>query len=205
MKNMSRENIHSKIDELLGSISINNNRLSLHEERLSQLDIDVLRKNCIELYEHINLLALEKKQLVKKKEKKIKIKKAAAPPKKAKVKKVEVIEPVVEEVKIEQAKEPAASKKKPVVDEEKSYLFQKFSSKPIKSIAKAISLVKKFEYQKSFFDGDGNAYKTFISALDNAVDREEAFMIYHDTKKKYTWENEELRDELKALMYRKFA
>ena len=62
---MSRENIHSKIDELLELLSIHNGRLSLHAEKLSQLDIDVLRKQCIDLYDQVNLLALQGKIVVK--------------------------------------------------------------------------------------------------------------------------------------------
>lgn len=201
---MNRDDIHSRIDELLGLLSINNSRLSLHAERLSQLDIDVLRKNCIELYEHINLLALEKKNISPAKPK-VEVKKAEV--KKEEVKKPE---PVVEkpvppvEVKVEKSKPQAKSKKKNE-DAEMNFLFQRFNSKPIKSIAKAISLVKKFELQKSFFDGDADAYKKFIQSLDNAESREEAFEIYHKTKKSYNWDNEDLRDELKALMYRKHS
>ena len=62
---MSRENIHSKIDELLELLSIHNGRLSLHAEKLSQLDIDVLRKQCIDLYDQVNLLALKGKIVAK--------------------------------------------------------------------------------------------------------------------------------------------
>ena len=62
---MSRENIHSKIDELLELLSIHNGRLSLHAEKLSQLDIDVLRKQCIDLYDQVNLLALQGKIVAK--------------------------------------------------------------------------------------------------------------------------------------------
>ena len=62
---MSRENIHSKIYELLELLSIHNGRLSLHAEKLSQLDIDVLRKQCIDLYDQVNLLALKGKIVAK--------------------------------------------------------------------------------------------------------------------------------------------
>ena len=62
---MSRENIHSKIDELLELLSIHNGRLSLHAEKLSQLDKDVLRKQCIDLYYQVNLLALKGKIVAK--------------------------------------------------------------------------------------------------------------------------------------------
>ena len=58
---MSRDKIHEKIDELLGMLSIHNSRLSLHSEKLSQLDIDVFRKHCIDLYDEVNSLALKGK------------------------------------------------------------------------------------------------------------------------------------------------
>lgn len=58
---MSRDKIHNKIDELLGMLSIHNSRLSVHSEKLSQLDIDVFRKHCIDLYDEVNGLALKGK------------------------------------------------------------------------------------------------------------------------------------------------
>ena len=58
---MSRDKIHEKIDELLGMLSIHNSRLNLHSEKLSQLDIDVFRKHCIDLYDEVNSLALKGK------------------------------------------------------------------------------------------------------------------------------------------------
>jgi hypothetical protein len=204
---MSRESTHTRIDELLGLLSINNNRLSLHAEKLSQLDIDVLRKQCIELYEQINILAIEGRKSAKEK-------KPAPAPKEAEPIQpvVQKVEPVVEtpepikEIKVKPAPKVAPKKAKAKVDDaEMKFLFQKFSSKPIESISKAISVVKKFEIQQSFFEGDSAAYKKFINALDNADSRDEAFNVYHETKKNYTWDNEDLRDEIKALMYRKFT
>lgn len=56
---MDREKTHRKIDELATLISVNNNRMLLHEERIPQLDIDLLRKNAIELYEAINMLHIQ--------------------------------------------------------------------------------------------------------------------------------------------------
>ena len=84
-------------------------------------------------------------------------------------------------------------------------LFEKFSSKPIDSISKAISIAKRFEFQSEFFDGDAKAYKGFIEALDSAGDREASFEIYHKYKTELKWDNEDLKDELKVLLYRKYA
>ena len=58
---MSRDKIHNRIDQLLAMLSIHNSRLSLHAEKLSQLDIDVFRKHCIDLYDEVNGLALKGK------------------------------------------------------------------------------------------------------------------------------------------------
>ncbi len=200
---MSRDNTHQKIDELLGLLSINNNRLSLHSEKLSQLDIDVLRKQCIELYEQINKLALSGK---------ITTAPSVASQAKPQVKKTIVAEKlpkqeeetkITKEVEITKAETPSKSKKQ--VEDEMLSLFEKFSSKPIASIPKAISVAKRFEFQSNFFDGDAKAYNEFMGKLDNAKNREAAFEIYHEYKVERLWDNEELKDELKALMYRKHS
>jgi hypothetical protein len=210
---MSRDQIHDKIDELLGLLSINNSRLSLHTERLSQLDIDVLRKQCIELYDEINRLALKsgtKPSLVdggKTKpvqtpvtEEKEVVKAVEKPQEQENV--VKAPEPPSETPKKEV--KPFVAKSKKQAEEEMLSLFEKFNSKPIDSIAKAISIAKRFEFQSNFFEGEAKDYKEFMSRIDEAGDREEAFSIYHEYKNKLNWDNEELKDELKALMYRKY-
>ena len=241
---MGRESIHSKIDELLDVLSINNSRLSLHSEGLSMLDIDVLRKQCIELYEQINKLALQPKtvpklaeKLVEIKEKPVEKEQEAKPFEEIVNKEPEVVvpePPIVDmpiEVKAPEVVEPKTvssvekivpkesepislpkdnvkakddTKSHRYENEEMRSLFEKFSSKPIESIAKSISVAKRFEFQSNFFDGEAKEYNTFMSLLDGAYDREEAFAIYHAYKSKFKWDNEDLKDELKALMYRKF-
>ncbi|NNJ55767.1 MAG: hypothetical protein HKP14_06530 [Bacteroidia bacterium] len=202
---MSRDSVHQKIDDLLGLLSINNNRLSLHSEKLSRLDLDVLRKQCIELYEQINQLALSGK-----------ITSTPTPPvqKKPAPKTATVVEQVPKKEKEEAttitnvreaSKTNAPQKTKKQEEAEMLSLFEKFSSKPIASIPKAISVAKRFEFQSNFFDGDAKAYKEFMSKLDNAENREAAFKIYHEYKVERLWDNEELKDELKALMYRKHS
>jgi hypothetical protein len=259
---MGRDSIHSKIDELLGVLSINNSRLSLHSEGLSMLDIDVLRKQCIELYEQINKLALQPRAASKPSDTLVQVKQPAKPIEKESAPeppKQEVVEPtsvevipespkveiptqvveppmveipvpvvpevviptpepisappVVDETKITSPPPQKVSSNKPkdevkshrYEDDEMKSLFEKFSSKPIESIAKAISVAKRFEFQSNFFDGEAKEYNTFMSLLDGAHDREEAFAIYHAYKSKFKWDNEDLKDELKALMYRKFS
>jgi len=215
---MSRDNVHDRIDELLGLLSINNNRLSLHGERLSQLDIDVLRKQCIELYEQINTLAIvgrrtknvetapvippvkpTPKPIVKPKPKVVVEQKPEPKP----IIETPKVEPTVEVVKETPKPKKAPPKVKKVVEAEIQSLFEKFNSKPIASIPKAISVAKRFEFQSNFFDGDFKAYNEFMGKLDNAENREAAFEVYTDYKTRLEWDNEELKDELKALMYRK--
>lgn len=53
---MERKELHQKISELTELISVNNSRLFLHDDKIAQLEIDLLRKNAIELYEQINIL-----------------------------------------------------------------------------------------------------------------------------------------------------
>jgi hypothetical protein len=215
---MSRDSIHNRIDELLGLLSINNSRLSLHSEKLSQLDIDVLRKQCIDLYDEVNILALQGK-----------IKSEIAVPvvdnmlEPAKTPQILDEEPVIDLVKEspkdesvevierttedkEEKKSDSSTKPKGVKREDEMLsLFEKFSSKPIESIAKGMTVAKRFEFQSAFFEGDNKEYKQFMSSLDAAGGRDAAFALYHEYKIKYQWDNEELKDELKSLMYRKYA
>jgi hypothetical protein len=215
---MSREQIHENIDELLGLMGVQNDRLSLRTEKISQLDIDVLRKQCIELYDEVNKLALMGK-----------LKTTMSPPVSEKPQRKSAepipkftpeIETQIEDVDAEslittnQTEDRSTKKSKvknPVKtkpsndtpEDEMLSLFEKFNSKPITSVPRAISVAKRFEFQSEFFDGDASSYKEFMSQLDNAEGREAAFAIYHEAKDRLSWENEDLKDELKVLMYRK--
>ncbi len=213
---MSRDNIHQRIDKLLGLLSINNSRLSLHSEKLSQLDIDVLRKHCIDLYDEVNELAVQGK---------IKLKTSSAP-QAQEVKVVEckpdpaptnypevltALEPVKGIPKGETGLQQKEEVKKPLAkhmekaNDEMLSLFEKFSSEPIKLIAKGMSVAKRFEFQSALFEGDHKAYNSFISELEDAGDQESAFAVYLEYKAKLGWDNEDLKDELKALIYRKYS
>lgn len=189
---MSRDKIHEKIDELLGMLSIHNSRLSLHSEKLSQLDIDVFRKHCIDLYDEVNSLALKGK---------LKSLKAEAA-KKEKISAKEDKESVshTEQNKVAAMEDPLKNE-----NEEMLSLFEKYSNKPISSIAKGMSIAKRFEFQNVFFDGDKSGYNSFITEIDNASNRDEAFEIYKAYKVRGNWDQEELKDELKALIYRKYV
>jgi hypothetical protein len=225
---MSRENIHSKIDELLELLSIHNGRLSLHAEKLSQLDIDVLRKQCIDLYDQVNLLALKGKIVAKSSVQNTTHLESSLTPKSSDhiaaevvASKNEITETAKEEdlnvqseeiialpvEKILNSEVVAPESKLPIKKEKMEAdmlsLFEKFSNQPIDSIPKAISLAKRFELQSEFFAGEASAYNAFMAELDGASSRDQAFQLFHAAKEKYKWENEELRDELKVLMYRK--
>jgi hypothetical protein len=189
---MSRDKIHEKIDELLGMLSIHNSRLSLHSEKLSQLDIDVFRKHCIDLYDEVNSLALKGK---------LKGTKAEV----VKEEKISVKEEKESVSQTEQNKTPVKEAPSKNENEEMLSLFEKYSNKPISSIAKGMSIAKRFEFQNVFFDGDKLGYNSFITEIDNASNRDEAFRVYKACKVKRNWDNEELKDELKALIYRKYV
>jgi hypothetical protein len=190
---MSRDKIHNRIDELLGMLSIHNSRLSLHAEKLSQLDIDVFRKHCIDLYDEVNGLALKGKlkpsenKVVEKEEKTIQ---------KSKTSIQEKVDKKKEEIKVNLSKND---------NDEMLSLFEKYSNKPISSIAKGMSIAKRFEFQNVFFDGDKSDYNSFISEIDGVSNRDEAFKIYKAYKTERNWDQEELKDELKALIYRKYG
>lgn len=210
---MSRDKIHDKIDDLLAQLSINNSRLSLHNERLSQLDVDVLRKQCIDLYDQINRLALAGRQVQPAKKASPVVSEPAPEPIAApepvaepepQAKPEPPAEPVATEPKQPAAKPAPKPKIKEQEEDEMLSLFEKYNSKPIDSIPKAISVAKRFEFQSNFFDGEAKDYNEFMKKVDNAGDREAAFVIYHDYKDRLNWDNEELKDELKALLYRKY-
>ncbi|MFY0645085.1 MAG: hypothetical protein JXR19_11515 [Bacteroidia bacterium] len=202
---MSRLDIHKHIGELLESLAINNNRLSLHDEALSELDLAVLRQHCVALYNAIN--QLNSAPVVSQMEPESESNTANVEPKAEPPVENPVLE---EEPKIEAPAEVKEEEAKSIhmrmQDEaEMVSLFEKFNSKPIDNISKSISISKRFEFQNNFFDGDAKEYKEFISLIDGAGDREAAFEVYHEYKNRLNWENEDLKDELKSLLYRKYA
>lgn len=91
--------------------------------------------------------------------------------------------------------------KQPVVN-----IAEKSKETPIADLAKAISISKKFEFIKGLFDGDGEAYKATISALQSSGSYQEA-LSYIDTqvRSRYDWsDNEDLSNELTTLLKRRF-
>jgi hypothetical protein len=283
---MDRKSIHEKIAELTELININNNRLFLHDDKIAQLEIDVLRKNVIELYEQINLLhinnlknkeavsltsanndkialenfeveepAPEVKQEIPVVEEKV------MPPTPEIPKLVEIVEevqntiktekttqvveaiteeivvekvaPPVEEIKVEELKKPeiiatppvekppqqalfhesselktTSAKNNSLQDKENKNVFEKYRSAKIDSIKKAISILKKYEYQSALFKNDSKAYTDAIEMLDNSASGEVAISLLENSwRKQYEWgeKQENLVEELKELVYRRHS
>jgi hypothetical protein len=283
---MDRKSIHEKIAELTELININNNRLFLHDDKIAQLEIDVLRKNVIELYEQINLLhinnlknkeavsltsanndkialenfeveepAPELKQEIPVVEEKV------MPPTPEIPKLVEIVEeventiktekttqvveaiteeivvekvaPPVEEIKVEELKKPeiiatppvekppqqalfhesselktTSAKNNSLQDKENKNVFEKYRSAKIDSIKKAISILKKYEYQSALFKNDSKAYTDAIEMLDNSASGEVAISLLENSwRKQYEWgeKQENLVEELKELVYRRHS
>ena len=283
---MDRKSIHEKIAELTELININNNRLFLHDDKIAQLEIDVLRKNVIELYEQINLLhinnlkskalvtltsanndkiALENFEVeeptpVSKKETPV-VEEIVMPPKPPATPPVDIVEevqntikmekqepvvevvpeeiivekvvPPVEEIKVEEIKQTKIEEKPPVEkptqqaifqesselkttsansnsiqEKENKNLFEKYRSAKIDSIKKAISILKKYEYQNGLFKNDPKAYTEAIEMLDNSASGEVAISLLENSwRKQYEWgeKQENLVEELKELVYRRHS
>ena len=92
--------------------------------------------------------------------------------------------------------------KQPVVN-----IAEKSKETPIADLGKAIAISKKFEFIKGLFDGDGEAYKAAINALQNASSFDDA-MSYIDSnvRSRYDWsDNEDLSAELLTLLKRRFS
>lgn len=283
---MDRKSIHEKIAELTELININNNRLFLHDDKIAQLEIDVLRKNVIELYEQINLLhinnlknkeaitltsanndkiALENFEVEEpspftEQETPVAEEKVVAPTppitipaeiveevqntiksdkKEAAIETVpeeiivEKVTPPVEEIKVEAIKQPeivekptvekppqqalfhesselktTSAKSNSLQDKENKNLFEKFRSAKIDSIKKAISILKKYEYQSGLFKNDPKAYTDAIEMLDNSASGDIAISLLENSyRKQYEWgeKQENLVEELKELVYRRHS
>lgn len=224
---MEKEKLHLQITQYLDYLHQLNNRLAKDDNRPAQLELDLLRKYCIDLYDTVNKLALTPKNVSISKaqvEVAAEIIPTPAPiislPESAPEPEVSelVSEPLVQEQIKPQTPAPTEPSVKNVqsenstrrstlkkqMDPEVSALFEKFSSSPLESISKGISISKRFEFQSSFFEGNAVAYNSFLSELEAAPTLDQAFEVYQHYKTTLNWENQDLKDELKVLMYRKF-
>lgn len=292
-----RSVIHEKIAEITELININNNRLFLHDDKIAQIEIDLLRKNAIELYEQINLLHITNLKskstvvLTDAHHDAIALKEDAAAvnadPVSTSTPEIELIietpqiEPVitqkeepemiewVEETPVEPEPEaiietPAEIIPEPIPEEpvtptqvpeavnetkkneentlkEKptslpsdmqpelfeiktvfdnpsknksggtpdiKNIFEKYRTSKIDSIKKAISILKKYEFQNQLFGNDPKVYNQSIEMLDQAASAEVAISLLENSwPEQYKWtdKEEKLIEELKELVYRRFS
>lgn len=223
---MDREKTHRKIDELATLISVNNNRMLLHEERIPQLDIDLLRKNAIELYEAINILHI---QNLKDKRSAALLEEASVvePEKEVPVEPIEKIEePVKEHITETHPEEELKAENEPVVEKpqprpvvekakkpekaensDKQHLYEKLTRSSIESIKKSISISKRYEVQAALFKNDPDAYNEAINRLDSCETAKEALnYLNSELKTSYDWDDEDpLVEELYTLVERRYA
>ena len=229
---MDRDKTHKKIDDLTTLIGVNNNRMYLHKERIPQLDLDLMRKNAIELYEAINQLHIQnlkdkrEASLLESAESsndhEVEVQEATADEEvvEAPEETVQREEPVAEkpvkssEQVIEEKKESAGQKKstsekieRKSSKDDKVHLIEKLSKTKIASIRKSISISKRYELQNALFNNDPAAYNDAMDLLDGASDLKSARSIIEaDLKKSHKWDDDEpLVEELINLVERKFA
>ena len=146
---------------------------------------------------------------------------------------VEKVAPPVEEIKVEELKKPeiiatppvekppqqalfheyselktTSAKNNSLQDKENKNVFEKYRSAKIDSIKKAISILKKYEYQSALFKNDSKAYTDAIEMLDNSASGEVAISLLENSwRKQYEWgeKQENLVEELKELVYRRHS
>ena len=128
---MNRTQLHTQIDSLLEKLSTNNTFLKGYEGKFSQLETDLLRKQCIELYDAINQLHLTNMM--------DKSKKTVEGETKNEQEKSEA-EPHIVDIK-ESELPPEVLQSKPVSDLEKEETEPK--SKPVFDIPKFVPIVEK--------------------------------------------------------------
>jgi hypothetical protein len=121
------------------------------------------------------------------------------PPKRQEVQEKSVLDKISEE-KIEKTLHETISTKK---DEKE--LFHGFANSRITKIKDAIDISKRFEIQTRLFGEDSNAYNISINELENAGNIENALKLFTIFTKRYHWdENDELMQELKSFLHRKY-
>ncbi len=81
----------------------------------------------------------------------------------------------------------------------------RFAKTKITKIKDAIDISKRFEIQSNLFEGDANAYVSFINSIESADGLESALEQFKATAIRYHWNAEtELVMELKSFIYRKY-
>ncbi len=85
-------------------------------------------------------------------------------------------------------------------------IADKLTGMPIKELAKAISISKKFELIKELFNNNTDAYKATLENIEKSANYADAFSIIENVSHKNTnWaENEDLAEEFISLVKRRF-
>ena len=225
---MNRRELHAKIEELSAKLR-NENQLFSEQGDLKVLDIDLLRKTTIEIYEAINMLRLAKSDQPE-----------AVQPEPIKVKNPEPIAepveeakeaPILEDAKAEMPSEsiapeapvemeipyeevtiktpPQVTKKEEKtlnqVKPEQNDLAAKYSSNRIQDLKRSISIAKKFEFINSLFKGNHENYTRSIHYINTLSKGDEAFDFLNQLRKEHKWDEEDPNYlELADLVRRRF-
>lgn len=250
---MTIQELHQKIDSTLNHIQYLNSDFDQRNTEISQLELDLMRKYCIELYDLVNKMGLAAKvknaqlkmtQTQPKKEvtnEEVEVQQQAFIEKKEndpepilkdleedyskeeeimleiEVEKVVMNETPVVETPVEKLSNPIEPQDKLSTPASQEFvkkilqsapsnqsLFEKYKSSPISSVTKAISVLKRFEYQSALFKSDVEAYNEFVANLEHAGSLAKAVEIFHQGKRNYQWEEETLELEIMTLIYRRY-
>lgn len=248
---MTIQELHQKIDSTLNHIQYLNSDFDQKNTEISQLELDLMRKYCIELYDLVNKMGLaakvknaQLKMTQTPPEKEVKKEVVVEPQQEFKEKTVNEPEPILKEVDKQLPKEeekelevvkvvqyetpdvetPIEKVLPPIEPQDKlttpasqefvkkimqstpsnQSLFEKYKSSPISSVTKAISVLKRFEFQSALFKSDVDAYNEFVSSLEQAGSLAKAVELFHQGKRNYQWEEETLELEIMTLIYRRY-
>ncbi len=198
-KMAKRKQLHEQIQELSRKISETNSFLTGQAE-LSMLDIDLLRKTTIEIYDAVNQLRMAKYETTEEQEEK----------EKEREDRMRAEKEALEQEQKEKEREDRmrAEKGKALVPppvEAATDLAGKFSSTPIPDIKRAISIAKKFEYINALFNGSVEHYTYAIHHINNLEDGTEAMNYLLGIKAERNWDDEDKNFlELADLVRRRF-
>ncbi len=226
---MSKKALLKKLDQIVSEISEIQSRLKKGE--INPIELELLKQQAIKLYtlvvqddapylkqENVEIKAEVNKELVESTPEKLESTTKSEAPKDVTPKPVLKAEKVIEEtenkevsvkepsetVKVEEPKKqepkPESSSKR-----EELKLYEKFHLSGLDSLKKGISVLKKFEYTKALFNDDTDAFNDAIKQLDNQNSGEEAVALLEKWMNEYQWEEENLVDEIKLLLYRRYV
>jgi len=246
---MDINKLHQEVENLIERIAFLNEDFTSKSD-VSQLEIDVLRKYCIELYDVVNKIGLASKISQAQKKNTVTpsisedlnegnmIENSKLEPAIEKESQKQPVQPTVNKPQIQNPEPPRESKNeekveveiiKPTMDLTKEpqdklipqetqkfiaqlmeaensnkSLFEKYKTSPIESVSQGISVLKRFEYQSGLFNGNVEAYNTFLSQIESAGSLTNAVKILNDNKNSFNWDDELLEAEINNLVYRRY-